>query len=89
MRKHCFNNYTFRDLMANTRPQIVGNKAKGRISKRVFQESKACQNCVSRVSGGKKYLFFRNFGVLCFLETPGLRFALLPYYRRNYNRFYI
>ena len=24
--------------------QIVGNKAKGRISKRVFQESKVCQN---------------------------------------------
>ena len=24
--------------------EIVGNKAKGRISKRVLQESKACQN---------------------------------------------
>ena len=33
------------------------------------------------VSGGKKCLFFRNFGMLCFLETPVLRFALLPYYR--------
>ena len=32
---------------------------------------------------GKKYLFFGNFGVLCFLETPVLRFALLPYYRRT------
>ena len=32
------------------------------------------------VSGGKKCLFFGNFGVLCFLETPVLRFALLPYY---------
>ena len=29
------------------------------------------------VSGDKK------FGVLCFLETPVLRFAFLPYYRRN------
>ena len=27
-------------------------------------------------------LFFGNFGVLCFLETPVLRFALLPYSRR-------
>ena len=36
--------------------------------------------CVSR---GKKCLFFRNFDVLCFLETPVLRFALLPYYRRE------
>ena len=34
------------------------------------------------VSGGKKCSFFRKFGVLCFLETPVLRFALLPYYRR-------
>ena len=34
------------------------------------------------VSGGKKCLFLENFGVLCFLETPVLRFALLSYYRR-------
>ena len=25
---------------------------------------------------------FLKFGVLCFLETPVLRFVLLPYYRR-------
>ena len=31
--------------------------------------------------GGKKCLFFGNFGVLSFLETPVLRFALLPYYQ--------
>ena len=30
----------------------------------------------------KKCLLFGNVGVLCFLETPVLRFALLPYYRR-------
>ena len=35
------------------------------------------------VSVGKKCLFFGNFGVLCFLETPVLKFALLPYYRQN------
>ena len=34
------------------------------------------------LSGGKKCSFFRNFGVLCFLETPVLRFTTLPYYRR-------
>ena len=34
------------------------------------------------VSGGKKCSFFGKFGVLCLLETPVLRFALLPYYRR-------
>ena len=37
------------------------------------------------VSGGKKCPFFRKFDVLCFLETPVLRFVLLPYYRRNDN----
>ena len=34
------------------------------------------------VSGGKECSFFGKFGMLCFLETPVLRFALLPYYRR-------
>ena len=30
----------------------------------------------------KKCSFFWKFDVLCFLETPVLRFALWPYYRR-------
>ena len=78
---------------------IVSNKAKGRISKRVFQENKARQifrkthiaypliriGTYVCVSGGKKCTFFENFGVLCFLETPVLRFAYLPYYRRYMN----
>ena len=34
------------------------------------------------VSGGKKCSFFGKFGLLCFLKTPVLRFALLPYYWR-------
>ena len=34
------------------------------------------------VSGGKKCLFSRNFGMLCFLATPVLRFAYLPDSRR-------
>ena len=34
------------------------------------------------VSGGKKYSFFGKLGVLCFLVTSVLRYALLPYYRR-------
>ena len=34
------------------------------------------------VSGGKKCSFFGKFGVLCFLVTPILRFAGLPYCRR-------
>ena len=74
---------------------FVGNKAKGRISKRVFQENKARQifrknehflppdtHTYVCVSGGKKCSFFGKFGVLCFLETPVLKFNLLPFYRR-------
>ena len=61
----------------------VGNKAEGRMSKWVFQESKARQN----LRKTKKCLFFRNFGVLCVLETPVLRFALLLYSRRLNDKF--
>ena len=70
-------------------PQFVGNKAKGQISKRVFQENKARQifrktNMSYRLicTEGKKCLFFEKFGMLCFFETPGFRFAFLPYYQQ-------
>ena len=36
-----------------------------------------------RIPAGKKCSFFGKFGVFCFLEKPGLRFVLLPYYRRH------
>ena len=36
-------------------------------------------------SEGKKCSFFGKLGALCFLETPVLRFALLPYYQRSVN----
>ena len=36
------------------------------------------------VSGGKKCSFFGKFGVLCFVETPVLKFTLLPYNRRAF-----
>ena len=73
---------------------FLGNKAKEQISKRVFQENKARQifretnisyTLISTVwvSGCKKCSFFGKFDVLCFLETPILRFALFTYYRRN------
>ena len=44
-----------------------------------------CLDTCVCVSGGKKCLFFGNFGMLSFLETPVLRLALLPYYRRYRN----
>ena len=64
----------------------VGNKAKERISKRELQENKARQIFRKTnvcVSGGKKWSFSGKFHVFCFLVTPVLSFALLPYYRRT------
>ena len=58
---------------------FVGNKAIGRISKRMLQGNKARQIFSKNVLGGKKCSFFEKFGVLCFLVTPVLKFALLPY----------
>ena len=76
--------------------QVIGNEAKRRISKRVFQESKARQNFrktnisyplirtrTCAYQGIRNVCFSEIFSVLCFLETPVLRFALLPYYRRS------
>ena len=64
----------------------VGNKAKGRISKRVFRENKARQIFRKKERflppDTHKCPFFGKFDVLCFFETPVLRFALLPYDRR-------
>ena len=58
----------------------------GQINLIKFVKSNRFDNVCSKihvcVSGGKKCLCFGNFGVLCFLETPVLRFALLSYYRR-------
>ena len=72
--------------------KFVGNMARVRISKRVFQENKARQifrktnisypryaHVHVRI-GGKKSLFIGKIGVLCFFETPILRFVLLLYY---------
>ena len=54
---------------------FVGNKAKERISKRVFQEKKICKFFETQT------FLFGKFGVLCFLETPVLRFDLSAYYQ--------
>ena len=60
------------------------------MSKWVFQENKTCQifrRTNMCISGGKKCSFFGKFDVLCFLETPVLKFVLLPYYRRNMHQY--
>ena len=85
----------FKALLYKHQHQFFGNKAEGRILKRVLQESKARQifqninisyPLVSRrtcVSGGNKCSLFGKFGVLRSFETPVLRFSLLPYYRKS------
>ena len=67
---------------------FVDNKAKGQISKRVFQENNFSKKQIFLsmhtfvcVSGVRSVSFPVNVSVLCFVETPVLRFALLPYYR--------
>ena len=44
----------------------------------IRQKDESQNGCVS---GGKKYSFFGKFDVLCFLQTPVLRFALLSHNR--------
>ena len=64
--------------------EFVGNRAKGRISKRVFQENKAHQIFLkTNISYPLLPLpLFGKFGVVYFLEATVLRLALLPYYGR-------
>ena len=64
----------------------VGESEKPFNSSVISQKGESVRaNTYVCVSGGKKCSFFGKFGVLCFLETPVLRFALLPYYRRNFK----
>ena len=56
-------------------PEFVGNKPKGRISKRVFQENKAAQifrktHLYVCISGGKKCSFLENLTCFVFLKHP-------------------
>ena len=54
---------------------------KGEFQKGCFKKTKHAKfSKYVYVSGGKKCSFFgKLFGVLCFPETPVLRFVLLPY----------
>ena len=53
------------------------------ITGRFFAKLTLTRTCAYQ--GVRNVRFFGKFDVLCFLETPVLRFALLPYYRRNGN----
>ena len=57
-----------------------GNKARQIFRQHFLSPDTHTYVCVS---GDKKCPLVGKFGVLCFLETPVLRFALLLYYRQN------
>ena len=59
--------------------QICRVMPKGQILSKFVVNVHVC------VSGDKKCSFFGKFDVLFFLETPVLRLALSPYYRRIAN----
>ena len=76
-------------LCVSLKHHFVGNKTNRRILKQSPSNFPKNEHFLQpdtrtyvRVSGSKKCLFFGKFGVLCFPETPVLRFAILPYYRR-------
>ena len=84
--KNLLNNF-FRKLPICS--HFVGNKAKGCFKKTNHAKFSEKQTFLTpwyaHVCGhirGKKCSFFGKFGVVCFLETHVLRFALSPYYRR-------
>ena len=56
-----------------------------RLRKKAFVGNKAKSQMYVCESRGKKYSFFGKFAVLCFLGTPVLRFAFLPYCHKVSN----
>ena len=59
---------------------FVGNKARGRILKRVFQENKARQIFRKKNISNPPRCAHVRVHIICFLETPIFGFALLRYY---------
>ena len=63
---------------------LPNNIRKGKNLKTTVKRKQSTPNFPKNehfLSGGKKYPFFGRFGVLCFLLTAVLRFALYSYYR--------
>ena len=73
-----FHNKWFKSLLTlNLKHPSMVIRQKGESQNGCFKKAKH-----AKISEKNICLFFGNFDVLCFLETPVLRFALLPYYRR-------
>ena len=78
------------NLLKNSNSSVIRRESQNGC----FRKTKPPKFCEKRIfltpwyahvhvrSGGKKCLFSGKFDLLCFLETPVLRFTLLPYYRR-------
>ena len=72
-------------IRANLKTGVLKNKAR-----QIFRKNEhfLSPDTHTYVSGGKKC----SLGVLCFIETPLLRFALLHYYRQklvlSHNKFF-
>ena len=65
-----------------TRSSRRDNKARQISGKRTFLTTWYA-NLRTCIMGGRNVRFFAKFDVLCFLVTPVLRFALLPYCRQR------
>ena len=68
-------------IRASLKTELTGKQRTPDFLKNKNFLSTDTHTCVC-VSGGKKCLFFRKFGDLCFLVNSVLRFAFLPHYRR-------
>ena len=78
---HNYCGFTTKDVPLKKPPRkrliSSGTRQKGESQNGCFKNAKH-----AKISEKQTCLFFRNFGMLWFLETPVLKFALLPYYRQ-------
>ena len=68
--------------MANLKTVVTRKQSMPNFPKNEHFLPPDMHTCVG-VSGGKKCSFSGKFGMLCFLVTSVLRFALFPYCRRT------
>ena len=68
--------------MANLKTGISRKQSTSNFRKTYISYPLICTRVYVCVSGVRNVRFAIKFDVLCFLETPVLRFGLLPYYRR-------
>ena len=60
-------------------PSDLGAFCSSNVKLSVIRQKGESQNWCFKKTKHAKCSFFGKFGMFCFLETPALRFALLPY----------